>query len=62
MKTYDRSLTEVWEWKEKVCNESEGLPLAAYVKRIRDEAESILGRTHINLTTISLSDKSKRVA
>lgn len=39
MKTYDKSLTEVWEWKEKVGDETEGLSPVDYVKKMRDDGD-----------------------
>ncbi len=62
MRTYDKSLIEVWEWKEKVYDEVKGLSPEDYIKKIKNDADTILSRSHVELVSTSFSDKRKKVA
>jgi hypothetical protein len=62
MKTYDKSLTEVWEWKEGVYRETKGLCAKDYIRKTTKDADSVLSESHIELTPISLSRKREKVA
>lgn len=53
MKNYDKSLLEVWEWKEHVYNDVKKLSAKEYVDRIRQDAEKLLGESSILLKSIS---------
>lgn len=57
MKRYDKSLIEVWEWKERVYREVKDLAPNEYVKKIKNDAEKILSESHISLNPISLKEK-----
>jgi hypothetical protein len=61
MRTYDKSLTEVWEWKEKVYDETKELPVKEYIRKIKNDADSILSKRKVELISISSYDR-KRVA
>ena len=58
MNNYDKSLTEVWEWKEKVYREVNGLTVKEHVEKLRNDAEKILSKNGIKLTPISLEKKA----
>jgi hypothetical protein len=45
----EKSLEEVWEWKEKIYWENRGLPLEEVVKKIKDNATRINQRYGLNL-------------
>ena len=62
MRHYDKSLIEVWDWKEKVYREVKYLTAEEYVEKIRKEAESSLLDSHIQLTPVVLKDKHHKVA
>lgn len=62
MRKYDKSLVEVWEWKEDVYNETKDLTAREYVKKIKEDADSILAGHRTRLTTVSPRGKSKKVA
>lgn len=62
MKKYDKSLIEVWEWKEKVYNEVRDLSPKEYIEKIRAGADKILSEGQIKLHTISSKEKRKKVA
>lgn len=43
---YDKSLEQVWEWKDAIYNEVKGLPVKeqiAYIKREAKKAASFMG-------------------
>jgi len=62
MKRYDKSLIEVWEWKENIYREVKDLAPSEYVKKIKNDAEKILSDNHINLNTVAISEKHRKAA
>ena len=62
MKKYDKSLTEVWKWKEKVYHDVKDLTAKEYIKKIRTDADKILSDYKIKLTSVSLKEKHQKVA
>jgi len=62
MRTYDKSLMEVWEWKEKVYDEVKGLSTKDYIRKIKNDADAILSKNRVELISTSFSDKHKKVA
>jgi len=62
MRKYDKSLTEVWEWKEKVYHDVKDLTAKEYIKKIRTDADKILSDYKIKLTSVSLKEKHQKVA
>ena len=62
MRKYDKSLIEIWEWKEKVYHEAKDLDAKKYVDKIRTEADKILADSQIKLKAISLKEKQQKVA
>jgi len=62
MKNYDKSLTEVWEWKEKVYREVKGLTVKEHVEKLRNDAEKILSKNGIRLTPISLEKNVRKLS
>jgi hypothetical protein len=52
MQKYDKSLLEVWEWKEKVYQDFKGLTVEEYVKKVREEADAILAKYNIKLRRV----------
>jgi len=62
MRTYDRSLMEVWEWKEKVYDEVKELSTNDYIRKIKNDADAILSKNRVELISTSFSDKRKKVA
>ena len=62
MKRYDKSLIEVWEWKEKVYREVKDMSPSEYVKKIKNDAEKILSNSHIKLPTVGISKRRQKVA
>ena len=62
MKRYDKSLIEVWEWKEKVYREVKDMSPSEYVKKIKNDAEKILSDSHIKLPTVAISKRRQKVA
>lgn len=59
MRKYDKSLIEVWEWKEKVYHDVKDLSAAACIEKISAEATKILTEGRIELKTISLKEKQQ---
>ncbi|HSB03889.1 MAG TPA: hypothetical protein VLK23_01750 [Thermodesulfobacteriota bacterium] len=62
MKSYEKSLTEVWEWKEKVYQDVKDLTTEDYLEKLRGDAERILSENHAKLTPISLKKDLQKVA
>ena len=62
MRTYDKSLMEVWEWKEKVYGEVKGLSTKDYIRKIKNDADAVLSKSRVELISTSFSDKRKKVA
>ena len=62
MRTYDKSLIEVWDWKESVYREAKGLSATDYIRKMTKDADTILSESHIELTPISSSRKREKVA
>lgn len=56
----DRTLAEVWEWKEKVRLEEESwedIPAEERLKRRNEESKKIKKKLGLTLPTLSLSGK-----
>jgi len=49
MKIYDRSLEEVWEWKEQVYEQLKEFTPAEYIEKIGKDAVSILNEYGVTL-------------
>jgi hypothetical protein len=62
MRTYDKSLTEVWEWKERVYSETKELSARDYVRKTNKDADTVLSENCIELNPISFSRKHEKVA
>lgn len=62
MRKYDKSLLEVWEWKEKVYNDVKDLSPKEYLEKLKDDADKILSDGQIRLQTFTLKEKKKKVA
>ena len=54
MKKYDKSLLEVWEWKEKVYQDVKDLTAEEYIEKVRKDADKILSNGLINVTPLAL--------
>lgn len=61
MKKYDKSLIEVWEWKERVYNDTKDLTPTEYLKKLRNDAEKILSQRHITLNPVFFKEKHLKV-
>lgn len=62
MRKYDKSLIEVWAWKEKVYHDVKDLSANEYIERVKEDVAKILTDSQIKLKTISLKEKQKKVA
>jgi len=62
MKNYDKSLKEVWEWKESVYQDVRNLSPKEYIKKIKEDAENILSEKHIKLTSVSSKKERRKYA
>jgi hypothetical protein len=52
MKRCDRSLEEVWEWKEQVYQDVKELTPAGYLAKISKDADVLLKDHGLNLRTV----------
>lgn len=62
MRKYDKSLIEVWEWKEKVYRDVKDLTAKEYIEKIKSDAEKILVESRVKLKTVSLREEKQKVA
>jgi hypothetical protein len=49
MKIDDRSLEEVWEWKEQVYQQVKGFTAAEYIEKISKDARAVLNEHGVKL-------------
>lgn len=61
MKKYDKSLLEVWEWKEKVYQDVKDLTAEEYIEKVRKDADKILSNGLINLTPVALKKDPHKI-
>ena len=61
MGKYDKSLIEVWEWKEKVYQNVKNLSPEEYIEKIKNDADKIFSEKGIKLTSISLKRELLRI-
>ena len=62
MKSYDKSLIEVWEWKERVYRDVKDLTAKEYVEKVRNDADKILSESAIKLTLFPLKKEHQKIA
>ena len=62
MKNYDKSLVEVWKWKEKVYRDVKNLTAKECVEKFRSDADKILSESDIELTLVSLKKEHHKIA
>lgn len=62
MKSYDKSLLEVWEWKELVYKDFKDLTSKEYVEKIKMNAEKLLLEEAIILTSVSDDKNHYKIA
>ena len=62
MRRYEESLTEVWEWKEKVYQDVKDLTTQDHLEKLKGDAERILLENHAKLTPVSLKKDLQKVA
>lgn len=62
MKKYDKSLIEVWEWKERVYCDVKDLTAKEYIEKVRSDADKTLSEGLIKLVNVSLKEKHLEVA
>ncbi|MBI5741083.1 MAG: hypothetical protein HZA16_10215 [Nitrospirae bacterium] len=62
MRKYDKSLIEVWEWKEKVYSDVKDLTAKEYIEKIKSDAEKILAESRVELKTVSSREEKQKVA
>lgn len=48
----DKTLEEVWAWKDAIARKDDGLSLIEKIARIKKEAEALLQEYHLNLPTL----------
>ncbi len=62
MRKYDKSLIEVWEWKEKVYDDIKDLTSEQYINKIKEDADRILSDALIELTPVSQKKGHQKAA
>ncbi|MGR3311559.1 MAG: hypothetical protein ACUZ77_12405 [Candidatus Brocadiales bacterium] len=61
MKNYDKSLLEVWEWKESIYQDVKDLTAKEYVEKVRNDADKILSESAIKLTSIPFKREHQKI-
>ena len=61
MRNYDKSLIEVWEWKEKVYHDVKNYNAKEYVEKVRNDADKILSDGGIKLASISFKKAHQKI-
>lgn len=54
---YDKSLKEVWEWKDKAYERTKGLTMAEMVKKIEENASALCKKYNLHLKKLHPSHK-----
>ena len=62
MNKYDKSLNEVWEWKEKVYHKMESLSTKEYIKKVKRDTEKVLSENKIELLQIYSQNNKEKIA
>ncbi|MEK6690399.1 MAG: hypothetical protein AABY78_03735 [Nitrospirota bacterium] len=62
MQKYDKSLTEVWEWKMRVYQDVKDLTPKEYIEKIRNDADKILSESGVKLTLVPPKKEHQRIA
>lgn len=52
MEKYDKSLTEVWEWRKKVHENYKNLTTKEYVEKTRKDTDRIMKERGLKLRTV----------
>jgi hypothetical protein len=61
MRKYDKSLIEVWEWKEEVYQDVKDLTAKEYIEKVKNNADKIFSESGIKLKPISLNKEHQRI-
>jgi hypothetical protein len=62
MKKPDKSLREVWGWKEKVFQEYGQFSSQEYIQKMKNNTEKLLSTNNIKLKDLSLERKQRKIA
>jgi hypothetical protein len=62
MKKPDKSLREVWGWKEKVFQEYGQFSSEEYIQKMKNNADKLLTANKLKLQEISLQRKNRKIA
>ena len=62
MRRYDKSLIEVWGWKEKLYNDVKELVPDKYIKKIKENADEILSAALVELIPVSQKKGHQKAA
>jgi len=62
MQKYDKSLIEVWEWKDKVYQDFKDLTVEEYVKKVREESDAIMAKHGMRLKRIKVKKQLQKTA
>ncbi len=60
MRKYDKSLIEVWRWKDEVYEDVKGLSAKEYIEKVKSDADKIFSESGIKLELISLNKEHQR--
>ncbi len=61
MRNYDKSLLEVWEWKDKIYQEVKNLSAKEYVVKLKTDVDKILADKSIHLKPAKVNKKLQKV-
>ncbi|MDP2211513.1 MAG: hypothetical protein Q8J63_07250 [Candidatus Aquicultor sp.] len=60
MSKYDKSLTEVWKWKESVYQDVKDLTPKEFIDKIKRDADQVLKESAIELETIPAKEDRRK--
>lgn len=61
MSKYDKSLTDVWHWKESVYQDVKDLTPKEYIDKIKYDADQILKENSIELEAIPAEEDRRKI-
>lgn len=61
MSKYDKSLTDVWDWKESVYKDIKDLTPKEYIDKIKHNADRVLKENAIELETIPAIEERRKI-
>ena len=62
MKNYDKSLIEIWDWKEKVYQDVKDLTSKEYIEKIKKDADKTFSEHNVQLAAMYSKKEDHKIA